>query len=462
MFPNSETEKLGFAYAETVRGAWGNLFKPEVSAAQGYSIEVFRGRSHIGSIAVTNTTGANQFQQQLRSRKVQNGDILIWVSLMPRQVDMNVPLTTIDGNYPVCRLTLMLRVDPARATDFANLFYQSTSQNNDPVVMAKAPITSALQRYARQRTYEQLDDDDMRHRALQSLYGQNKQYGLIVDSVSYLSVPPDEHIARRIQIGQEARTQRVQIEETANNNALQDQLDQERTMQQNAFRRSQSSLDNAHQRSEQELDNTHRRRQELHEGLHQTIQQGLINRLQRNLNAGKSLYHIQDENPDIANIADISNMYNLPPGEQATGALSWQERAQLAPGNASNMRALESNATPGSDMIEEDDEAIPGLSRHHYTVFSLREPGITVLRVQPSTAQRQLTGMQALTAMLVCEVHTDEAAFAIGDLIITVADIAATDIEVLTLILKERHPAVLPARILRGETVLEVTIQSMA
>src|SRR5690242_16523248 len=127
MLPNSETERLGFVQITTVnRGPWGNFIKTTVSAAYGYSIEVFRGRSYIGSIAVTDKPDANQVQQQLKSMKVQNGDTLIWVSLTPRKIEMNVPLTTIDGNYPVCKLTLMLKVEKSRARDFAKRLSHNT------------------------------------------------------------------------------------------------------------------------------------------------------------------------------------------------------------------------------------------------------------------------------------------------------------------------------------------------
>jgi S1-C subfamily serine protease len=114
-----------------------------------------------------------------------------------------------------------------------------------------------------------------------------------------------------------------------------------------------------------------------------------------------------------------------------------------------------------SNLVEEEDERIPGIAYHQLLVFSLREPGITVLRVQPSATQRQKAGIQALAAMLVCQVNATEEAFLIGDLIIALEGIPVTDINVLTSILKEKHPAILSTRVLRGDTVLDVNIQSM-
>ncbi len=67
MLQNSETEKLGFVQVSIVRGSWKNPFRTTISAAYGYSIEVFRDRYYVGSISVTDTVAADHVQQQLKS-----------------------------------------------------------------------------------------------------------------------------------------------------------------------------------------------------------------------------------------------------------------------------------------------------------------------------------------------------------------------------------------------------------
>jgi hypothetical protein len=94
-------------------------------------------------------------------------------------------------------------------------------------------------------------------------------------------------------------------------------------------------------------------------------------------------------------------------------------------------------------------------------VFSFKEPGVTVLRVQLSDSQRQKANMQAQSAMLVCQVNAVDTKFAVGDLIISIEGIVVTDISIMTTILKEKHPTTLSARLLRGDTVLDVPLPSM-
>jgi hypothetical protein len=416
MLQNSETERLGFVQVSTVRGSWGNLLKTTVSAAYGYSIEVFRERYYIGSITVMGTSSTQHIQQQLKSKKVQNGDTLIWVSLTPRLMTMDVPLRTTRDNDLVCKLTIMLKVDAGRASDFAILL----NQNNDPVEMVKPLIINALQRYVRQRSYNELDNDDnMRQRVIQSLYGENKQYGLLVESVPHLSVVPDEHITKRIQITHEADT-----------TELQDRIDQDRAFQQKA----------------------HQRTLDLQDSLHDAMKDGIVNQTRRSLNAGKTPYEIMEEKKDIA-----GGMYSLPPGQRPSGELS----TRLVSGSSENRRMLTERATKGGQE-ETEDELIPGVLKRNLIGSGLRASGITVLSVRLSPWQRATAGVQALRAMLVCQIEADNGTFAVGDLITMIEGIAITDTNTLISILKEKHPATLSAQVLRGTEMVEITIKSIA
>jgi hypothetical protein len=100
-------------------------------------------------------------------------------------------------------------------------------------------------------------------------------------------------------------------------------VDQERTSRQNEFRRNEDARENQYQRQEQDLDDQRQRRKELQDALGRTAQQGLVNRLQRDLNAGKPLYDIQQQNPDIMN---MNTLYGFPSTEQPAGQIGWQER----------------------------------------------------------------------------------------------------------------------------------------
>jgi hypothetical protein len=99
---NSEAENLGFVQVEIFTG--GYFFRRTISAAYGYSMEAFCGRYYLGSISVEGESGANTIQNQIKSLKLQNNDTLIWVSLIPRQLNMVVPLTTKEKYTPVCQL----------------------------------------------------------------------------------------------------------------------------------------------------------------------------------------------------------------------------------------------------------------------------------------------------------------------------------------------------------------------
>lgn len=436
MLQNSATETLGFVQISSVKTTpLRGLFSSTVQAAYGYSIEVFRDKYYIGSIS--DTAEAERIQQRLKAIKAKNGDTLIWVSLIPHQITLNIPLTTNDKLNPICNLTLLLKVDAGRSREFANLF----NQNNDVVKLAEGPITNALQRYASSRSYRTMDEDEMRHKIMQSLYGENKKYGMVVDSIPTITITPDEHIKRRTEMEKEADTI-----------SLQDHLTNQRIAGQNSFARQQDAAQNDHQRIEQAKDKSFARTQDLQDNLHQPIKEGLTNQLRQGFKSGRSVERILNEYPQM------TDLYSFPQRQEHAGELPWSKRAELASGQPTNIHALGERAASLGQRHNEEQLA-EGISQHTYTAFRLHDAGITLQSVRLSARQRELAGLQTLRAMLVIEV--EEGDFAVGDLIATIDGVAMTDSNTLIAVLQAKHPAYLTVQLLRGEEVIETNITSI-
>ena len=89
--PNIETDKLGFVQIVSVKGIL-SLFGRTISVADGFSIEVFRGDRHHGSILSKDVALASDVKKTVERLGVRHDDTLY-------QVNLGAKLFTLEGNF---------------------------------------------------------------------------------------------------------------------------------------------------------------------------------------------------------------------------------------------------------------------------------------------------------------------------------------------------------------------------
>src|SRR5260221_4810712 len=118
---NLMTDELGLVQVEFAKGVFG-LFGRRVSFADGFSLEVFRGQRHLGSILSKDIAIANDFKKSYEQMGISGGDTILRISLGSRILSINGKLYTKDGYIRDYDAVLELQV--SNPVLFAQLYQQ--------------------------------------------------------------------------------------------------------------------------------------------------------------------------------------------------------------------------------------------------------------------------------------------------------------------------------------------------
>src|SRR5260370_31254649 len=106
---NEMTDELQLVQSATVKGFLG-LFGRNLSVAEGFSLEVFRGDSHLGSIISNDIEVAGDVKRRCERLGARGGDTILRVNLGPRTLNLSGKLYTEDGYTRAYEIVLELRV----------------------------------------------------------------------------------------------------------------------------------------------------------------------------------------------------------------------------------------------------------------------------------------------------------------------------------------------------------------
>lgn len=170
---NPLTDSLQLVEIVPVQSAWNLFTRRRYNAEDGFSLEVFRGNAHIGSI-LANATNSD-VNKQYEQLAVRQSDTIYRVNLGPRLLNVTASLPMSDkftrtyaGNIEICVS------DPLR-------FIIQHRQNSDPVAIAQQAIIGALQRYARRTEHDEINFDNLCYEARVALStSSHSRYGLQV------------------------------------------------------------------------------------------------------------------------------------------------------------------------------------------------------------------------------------------------------------------------------------------
>ncbi|MBV9227946.1 MAG: hypothetical protein JOZ18_01440, partial [Chloroflexi bacterium] len=146
---NPKTDALQLVQTTTVHGFW-RIFGQTVTFEDGFSLELFRGGAHLGSILSVQAQQAAQMKQRFNALGAKDGDTLYRVNLGPKMLPIQHSLRTYDGYTRDYGVTAELQV--IDTSEFIKLYRQGA----DPVSLVILGIKEALQEYGNRTIYEKM------------------------------------------------------------------------------------------------------------------------------------------------------------------------------------------------------------------------------------------------------------------------------------------------------------------
>jgi hypothetical protein len=234
---NQVTDRFGLVQTELVKAV--PMFGRTISAIENYSLEVFHGEHHRGSVPKRGFGFANNNRQESQKMKVYNGDIIFWVNLVSQPVSISGSFMTKDKYIRIYDITIDLVIsDPA-------LFTQGYRLGKDPVNIAIEKFKSSLEGYASSTEHDKL----VPIKQIADKWNNNlcAGTGMKIMQVSYWSLRDDPKRAEMFTILQEAEKNKASITTQAEVQKLKDKLERERDAEQRDFEREQEARQHMHQ-----------------------------------------------------------------------------------------------------------------------------------------------------------------------------------------------------------------------
>lgn len=402
--PNTETDQLAFVQMVSVKmvlGGFFRLFTREVTIADGFSIEVFRGERHIGSIRSKDVATSSDVKKRFDSIGVHHDDTLYQINLGSKPITLSGSFTTADGYTPGYKLELELGVvDPTQ-------FTMRYRQQSDPVHIAKVALVGELNRYAALRSHDRLKAEELRFRTEHNLnVGNNKHLGLDVVRVHDVSITMDPHLLEKRNIVRKEDLTRTQVVEEQHTTAIKSQFGRDEKIKDTLLNTEITQLSTELQNIALQQD----RRNQLYKlGTEKLIQQ-----VSEMLDAGYSYDEIYKEYPAA------QGLLSSPASGNPAGYISSPDQTSFS------SRASQSTNAPDVLFGEVDtDTASPGgMGQQRINGLSRVELGINFMQVQLTEVQCRQIGRAESAAFLVYSIIAggiaDNGQMLVSDIIVQV------------------------------------------
>jgi len=371
---NEMTDKLQLIQSATIKGFLG-LFGRSLSVAEGFSLEVFRGDTHLGSIISNDIKVAGDVKKRCERLGARDGDTILRVNLGPRMLTMGGKLYTQDGYTRAYEIMLELHIShPA-------LFAQCYRQQSDPVMLAKTAIEGEFQKYAERNKHDAMDVAKLRLDAEQTLnIASNQRFGLSVTRAhkSYLWLDPKH--AQKLEAWRQADVEQTKLQANAEVEKTRANTAADVTLVQNEREAGiQDFLDENEQkrvsraadfvRIEEAKQQAHIRQQALFGTTAQEIMEALSTRLREEIAMGRPLSEIFNDYPQLRDIF-LPPEQTLPTTERkflqgsADRGFSIHETVSQPVGETIYISRTKENQLPlfaiTRTTLEDDDRAIVG------------------------------------------------------------------------------------------------------
>ena len=229
------------------------VFGRTISSVDNYSLEVFRGDVHLGSVGPRSSQPASKTKPKPVGMKVNDGDIIYWVNILPHPVPIVGSFTTLDNFVRIYDVTLDLVVsDPV-------LFVQGYRLGKDPVKLAIEVFTSAFQKYAAKTEHDKLKilrpPDDTWNNSLSA------DTGMKIAQISQSTFRDDPVRLQMAAMQQDAGKDQLAISIKAENQRLEDNFQRIRDSNRRFHERRELEIQRKFEREEEERQHLHERRE---------------------------------------------------------------------------------------------------------------------------------------------------------------------------------------------------------
>lgn len=308
--PNNMTRNLSLVHGdETIQAGF---LGRTITAATGFSKELFRNGRHEASIRHDDPTLSLESLPGQEQYKAKNGDRLLTINLGPTQLTLKGIFYTKDNYSASYEVLLELKVNNP------SLFAQRYAQESDPVNILQMGIIQEYDTYAARTLHNMLDKTKLRHDALYNR--QSAKVGITVAEIYKSEIYADPRKARINELEREAEVQKSEITITSEVELLKaqetrklDDITRAKTAEENHFKRQQHHQDKELERQQRQLDgNIDRQQKDLDNQL--TIQQQmrqqllnevtthLITEMKNKLDEGMSVDEVLGTNPLLRNM----------------------------------------------------------------------------------------------------------------------------------------------------------------
>ncbi len=369
---NPLTDALKLVQTYTVR-SFLNIFGQTVSFEDGFSLELFRGGTHLSSILSSQAGSPTQMKQRFQAL---DKDILYRVNLGPKIQVVRDKLRTMDGYTREYAVSVELQViDPAQ-------FIELYRQGADPVNLVILGIKLAIQEYADRTNHEDMRTLNILGKARYAFAG-NLRAGIRINHTYEPVLKADPMIQEQIDLERKNRMEINRMEKQAELVHKEGELDFESAKQSEthelALLRMQQEKEKAQYLFELEKDakmGAHQFRKDLF----QSVLSQLMERAGEALQANVPVYEIVE---DITAL-DGAFLRSLPQIESAK-TTDGQDRAL-------NGQPPEGSGQAGQDESQSSDAAMPPKRAE----IEKQEWGLTVKEVRLPVRLRDLVDEQEL------------------------------------------------------------------
>src|SRR5216684_1819577 len=282
---NQVTDRYRLVQMEIVKAL--PVFGRTISSVDNYSLEVFRGDMHLGSVGPRSPQPASKTKRNPVRMKVNHGDIIYRVNILPHSVPIVGSFTALDNFVRIYDVTLDLVVsDPV-------LFVQGYRLGKDPVKLAIEVFTSAFQKYAAKTEHDKLKilrpPDDTWNNSLSA------DTGMKVAQISQSTFRDDPVRLQMAAMQQDAGKDQLAISIKAENQRLEDNFQRIRDSNRRIHERRELETQRKFEREEDERQHMFDLHYQLRVAAAQELKEILRERIRDTYDRGKPIDEVAEE-----------------------------------------------------------------------------------------------------------------------------------------------------------------------
>ncbi len=426
--PNEMTDQLGLVEPIPGKGflAW---FSRQQPAQDGFSLEVFRGNVHLGSILSNEISG--DIKRRYDRLGIRGSDMILRINLGSRMMMISGQLPTGDRHF-TCEYEMTLKLRVSHPDAFALHYHQQS----DPIALAKAAIRGAIHKYAQRTPHNDINELDLCYQAETALeLRSNLDIGVAVTSAYVTTLKPDPMYAEISNLTKQKTI--TDLEDT--------------------FAQAHETQTNIHRHGEEEEQNKHELRQDFIKAVAEETIRATISEIRSLREDDVPLEQILKKHMGTIDFLPIS------PKPEAKSLSPGPEMKRLNQGPTRNVKET------GQPLFQQvsDTGSHPGtVSEQTNTIIHSTHMGVTLMPTTLSETQRRKLGLGVNSVFIVQMTDQDgpaeRADLLPGDYLIEINDEPVQDAQSMTKIFEEsvnEGNSCVTLRVLRGKQPLDLEVE---